>query len=145
MGMDIGNKGINDSFQVGQIGSPEVAKPVKEPISAIQKLVSRVIAGAEQASRPLFSPEAAKFAQKACGFSLIAVGGTGLLALSPITIPMGILGAALGIAVGKAFGHEKAGMFIGEAIGTLLFSGIVIVGAKLVENARMPKDRKSVV
>lgn len=108
-----------------------------------QKLHTKEETAQAQKTKPsILNSDAAKFAQKACGFTLISLGVAGILVLSPITIPMGLLGRDVGKAIGKAFGHEKTGMFIGEAVGTLLFSGLAIAGAKLIDNASKSKDGK---
>lgn len=136
MSMNVGDRNIQQSQGPGPVDLSKVTSQPKLETPS-QKLDTNQQAGEAQKNKPsILNSDAARFAQKACGFSLLTVGVAGVVVFAPITIPMGLLGAGLGLAVGKAFGHEKAGMFIGEAVGSLLFSGVAFAGAKLVQNAQ---------
>jgi|GEM_PF-3497703 len=142
MGMHIGDKNIQEP-QVGALDLTTATPQITKEDTKLEKLHPRdQVAEAQNTKPSILNSEAVKFAQMACGFSMMGLGFIGAAVLFPITIPMGLLGAGLGLALGKAIGREKSGMLVGSAIGTLLFSGLAFAGAKLVENALKPNDGK---
>ncbi|HEV8052679.1 MAG TPA: hypothetical protein VGP47_09300 [Parachlamydiaceae bacterium] len=114
------------------------------------RLLDNNVTGKQQVDKPpSFRSEAVSFARKACGLSLIAMGSVGAVVLSPIALPLGMLGLGLGAAAGKlaGMGYEKImdtklsddqkkeavniGAFVGASLGSFLTVGLIGVGIKL--------------
>lgn len=99
----------------------------------------------QQAVKPTsFKDKSADVAQLVFGHTLMGIGAGLGLGLAPITIPLGLLGAGIGFAIGK--GVEKlvkdapvdsssTGAIIGGSIGSLLTGALIVGGGLLIKNA----------
>ncbi len=145
------------------------AETVPAPASPLQKLSSKVRVGAEQASKPFSNPETAKFVQKGFGISLIAIGGLGFAVLSPVVLPLALLGGGLGLIGGRFiaeaykkhqsispnFNSDKvaetkkeiigAGAAGGAILGSFLTLGIMGIGFKIMMEGfkKTPENTKT--
>lgn len=133
-------------YKFGAINGPSsvaapttTAAPEGKVLSPAQSLPKAAQVRQEQTSKPLLSPEATKFIQKACGFSLMMAGGAGLVVLSPIALPLGIVITGASYATVKGFdkiaGNGKdnslKALFTGATIGTLGCAGLIVGGYML--------------
>ena len=124
---------INGSNPISAI--PDANIDATQSKTTLDKIPPKEIAKVEQSSRPEKSgPSNLEFAKKALGITLIGVGFTAGVALAPITVPFGLLGAGIGLGVGKGLeklnnaisGESKKtdagfiGSAVGAAIGSLL-------------------------
>lgn len=96
-----------------------------------------------QESTPLIKTDVAKFVKIACGLALIGTGVLALGVLSPIVLPLGLLGAAASFTAAKAKlqglpkSVEKTQILdgatvIGASIGTLGCGALVLAGILLI-------------
>lgn len=96
-----------------------------------------------QESTPLIKADVAKFVKIACGLALIGTGVLALGVLSPIVLPLGLLGAAASFTAAKAKlqGQPKnventqildGATVIGASIGTLGCGALVLAGILLI-------------
>ncbi len=106
-----------------------------------------------QAAKPVVPKAGAEEVIKnIVGHGLMAIGASVGASMFAVTIPLGLVGAGVGFAVGKgvekfaknASGEEGVnGALIGMSVGTLLTGALVLGGAKLIKDAYgMKQDRK---
>ncbi len=93
------------------------------------KLDSREKAHNAQTSSPLTKLDASKFVKIACGFALIGLGSVAMAALSPIALPLALLGGAASF-TGAKVAQEMEGQLKNEAT-TRTLSEAIVLGASM--------------